>query len=156
MPLRQCTGEKSRKLESLMTRVRPQQQRRQRQRRKSSSYESSSCSESSSSNSRRQQQWWQKRAHRVSIRGDGLEHNKRKLKNSARRWRQQQQQQRKFATAAVVASKHENNVLLIPSSQHQRIWTREKSERGRIDSKALQVHYGGEGSKSVRIKEAKV
>ena len=65
-------------------------------------------------------------------------------------------EQQESAAAAVVASKHENNVLLIPSSQHQRIWTREKSERGRIDSKALQVHYGGEGRKSVRIKEAKV
>jgi hypothetical protein len=42
------------------------------------------------------------------------------------------------------------------SSQHQRRWTRGKTERGRIDSKALQVHNGGEGSKSVRIKETKV
>jgi hypothetical protein len=45
---------------------------------------------------------------------------------------------------------------LIESASEKRRWTREnKTERGRIDSKSLQVHGGGEG-KSVRAKEAEV
>jgi hypothetical protein len=33
---------------------------------------------------------------------------------------------------------------------------KEKRQNGRLDFKALQAHYGGEGNKSVRIKEAEV
>jgi hypothetical protein len=33
---------------------------------------------------------------------------------------------------------------------------KEKRQNGRLDFKALQDHYGGEGNKSVRIKEAEV
>jgi hypothetical protein len=33
---------------------------------------------------------------------------------------------------------------------------KEKRQNGRLNFKALQAHYGGEGNKSVRIKEAEV